>query len=157
MIDFSGVSGPEVRKKLAAAWASFFTAGILGDGDVQLFKNDITPSQLSVYADFTEADFTGYAAVPLGSIGWGGEGLDLDNNAKILANDLAVFTQSGVAVTNTVYGVYFRGPGDYLLGAYRFPTPIEMDADGNVITLELGLQIPSNAGVAGCDVDVSVQ
>lgn len=65
-----------------------------------LFQNNITPDVDSVFADFTECDFSGYlyAGLTLGPIL-----RDANDNAKTTALGIA-FTHNGGGTANDVYG-----------------------------------------------------
>lgn len=69
---------------------------------IKLYKNDITPDEASELADFTEADFSGYAE----------QALVLDGTAAIVGGkaqqdfDPAVFAHDGGATPNDLYGYF---------------------------------------------------
>lgn len=92
---------------------------------VHLFSNNFQPTNTSVLTDFTEADFTGYAAVQLTSWtvqAWQSQG------AAVTYSNPANFRPSGTTVLQTVYGYYVTvgsGPtylGAENIGAFPFPT-----------------------------------
>lgn len=100
-------------------------AGDLAACTVHLFKNDMTPTPTTVIGDLTEADYTGYAAQPVGA--WGGAFVNAEGKAQVTAPSLQ-FQPSGSTVTNVCYGYYYRsaGGGTPLLGAVRFDEPVAM-------------------------------
>ena len=67
---------------------------------LRLFKNNFTPSNSSVLADFTEADFTGYSALTLTGGSW--TTTQGDPTTGVYAQQ--AFTGTGTA--QTVYGYY---------------------------------------------------
>lgn len=92
-----------------------------GNYTLRLFKNDYTPSPTSALADFTEANFTDYAAKALASGSW------LPATTVSGAAQKAYDTeQSWVcgATGNTIYGYYVVDDTTGLLEyAERFDVP----------------------------------
>lgn len=102
---------------------------------VHLFKTDVTPSDISVIGDFTEADFTGYAAQTIAA--WDASQIDALTGRKFMTPTLgtpAIFTQTGVVLTNTVYGFWLEDNGA-LFFAERFENPVQMDTLGKTVTI----------------------
>jgi len=101
-----------------------------------LFKNDIVPTPSNVLADFTEADFTGYAqqSPVFGAV-------VIDENGIPVAPASSTFTASGSAITNTVYGMYLLDSTGALVGAARFDSPRGFAnlGDFEIVTLLFGL------------------
>lgn len=100
--------------------------------DVKLFKNDYQPVDGSVVGNFTEADFSGYAAVDMA-----GGAVDPANDAGGRAvatwNEVS-FTHNGGGVNNSIYGYYVVDGGGNLLWAERFSVaPISQDSNGDQI------------------------
>lgn len=106
---------------------------------VRLFKNDVTPTAGSVGADFTEADFTGYAAAD-----------PLEKGAPFIGSDGQWKTQfqrlqwdhDGGPNANTVYGWYVMSTGGtpQLLAAERFAEPKPMSAQPDAISLVIEIK-----------------
>lgn len=96
----------------------------INDVDVKLFQNDMTPTEDSGLADFTEADFSGYAAsagAQLSAPYPNEQGLPESNTG------LLNYTHSTGLVNNTIYGYYGVNTG-VLQFAQRFSEPVEMAA-----------------------------
>lgn len=120
-------------------------AGLLNGALVKLFKNDMTPSGLTLLADLDEADFTGYAAS--GAVTWDAGFTNEAGDGEIIG-DTKQFLASGAAVANTVYGYYVTsGDGLTLLFSERFAVPKLIDAAGKSITVIPRFQMPG-AGAA---------
>lgn len=108
---------------LVRLWLLLQASTALDDIDIRLFKSDTQPSPLTVPGDFTEADFTGYAAQPVAfNVAWD----DTAGNA-IIWTPSVIFAPSGTAVTNVIYGWYataaLGGTGDVVVACERFPSP----------------------------------
>ncbi len=108
---------------------------------LKLFKNNVTPGHESTVATFTEADFTGYAAITLTTTSWNagtagtGTGTALANKATI---DYAqqTFTMGVPGTTNTVYGYFITDTaGTTLVGAERFAASQSMSLSGDSIKI----------------------
>lgn len=115
---------------------------------LKLFKNNFVPGPGSTAADFTEADFTGYASIAIAS--WAAPALDAVSGRWYLSPSAGVesFTQTGVVSVNTVYGFFMiNGPGD-LICFERFDTPVEMDTNGKVLSLLMKINA---TGLEGAD------
>lgn len=111
-------------------------AAILSTPTVHLCVNspNITPGSLP--ADFTEATFTGYAAVAIST--WSAV-LNLMLNVIGIAGS-ALFVQTGTAITQTVTGYYVTdGTGAVFYGAELFPTPVPMSSIGSFVDLTVVL------------------
>jgi hypothetical protein len=109
---------------------------VFGTTKVHLFKNNYTPVDGSLFADFTEADFTGYAAVDLAM------NLPVTVAGKAsCTNNVAMQYIMGVpGVTNTVYGYYVALNADTfgygrLLWAERFDNPVYFTNTGDELDL----------------------
>lgn len=114
---------------------------------VHLFKNDIVPNPSTAIGDFTEADFDGYAAVTVTS--WDNTHIDPVNSLPYISNlTQALFAQTGIVITNTVYGFYVEDGAGAALFAQRFDAPILMDAIGKQIELNMRIFFQ---GVTGPD------
>jgi hypothetical protein len=101
---------------------------------LRLYKNDLVPDRYSGVDDFVEADFTGYAAV--GFVSWGTPFLNADDDAEV-DHDPIVFTQTGTATTNNIYGYFVTdGAGTTLWFSERNPAaPAAMDTTGKTYTV----------------------
>lgn len=116
-----------------------------GTTTIKLFQNDVEPTPDMVFADFTEADYTGYADIDVVAVpvAW-----DEANGDAALSFEGCHFQPTGSATTNTIYGYYMItglaafGGADSVLKAERFPAPIPMlgtmDAIDMVPILRIG-------------------
>lgn len=93
---------------------------------IHLYVNNVTPTTSSTLASFTEATFTGYAALALATIGASGV------TAHVASAIVASKTFTITAGTATVYGWYVTNAADSIMyWAERDPSaPITMDASG---------------------------
>lgn len=86
------------------------------DLTLRLFKNNLTPGNASVFSDFTEATFTGYAAKTLTGGAW-----TTTPGAPSVATYVAqTFTCSAAGTAETIYGYYITRAGKVWI-AERFP------------------------------------
>jgi hypothetical protein len=109
---------------------TIFSGGITGV--MKLFQNNITPAHNTVYADFTEATFSGYASQSLSGASVAGS---LDSSGRGVVTWTALtWTKSG-ATGNTIYGYWVENSSGVLLWCERFDSPIVMTADGAFLTL----------------------
>jgi hypothetical protein len=143
----SAIVSPVVAEQdyLFAIQASVFKTAA-ATTKIRLFKNDIVPGPGSLFADFTEADFTGYSAITVAS--WTSIAIDGVSGRFYVGSGLQTFSQSGVLITNTVYGMYVEDGAGGLLLASRFDTPVSMDTSGKTIDLLLKI---FNSGMDGPD------
>ena len=85
---------------------------------LRLYTNDITPAEADTAASYTEATFTGYAAITLTAANWTvTEGAP--SNASYAQQ---TFTSSADQTPQSVYGYYFtRVTSGRIAWAERFP------------------------------------
>lgn len=109
---------------------------IFGTTKVHLFKNNYVPDNTTVFSNFTEADFTGYAAQDLV--------MDLPvtvgGKATCTAHSVLSFTMGMPGTTNTVYGYYISLNADTfgygrLLWCERFDNPMYFTNFGDQLNL----------------------
>lgn len=97
-----------------------------------LFKNNKTPADADVLADYTEADFTGYAAAPLTPASW-----TVTAGAPTEATyPEETFTSSAGSQSQNVYGYYVKenNTDNVLRWAERFSDgPYQIVNNGDVI------------------------
>lgn len=117
--------------KLLEMLAALITAELDG-GSLRLFKNDFVPNENSVAGDFTVADFTGYANVAVAT--WGTPYLD-DLARPTTLGGLRTFAQTGTAVNNVVYGVYYLNATNELVWAERFAEPFAFAGTGTTLPI----------------------
>jgi len=104
-------------------------AGVLAT--LRLFQNDHDPAPTDLDANYVEADFSGYAAVDI-SAEWGAAFVNPFGQGQIDCLE-QVFTHSGGAVGNTVYGVYVTSNTGKVMYAERFSTPVLIETGGSFI------------------------
>lgn len=116
---------------------------------LHLFQNDLVPDCDTVLADLTEADFTGYAEIvllndldPQTCVGMIQGPHTLPDGSFALYIDEQVFTASGTALPNTVYGAYVTDDDGLLVAVKRFaePGPVGL-ATGDVVKVAGKLQL----------------
>jgi hypothetical protein len=98
----------------------------------RLFTNNITPGTATVLANFTEASFTGYAAVSGSTITW---------SAAALSGHIAFSNGSNITFNNTsaapvtIYGVYVTNAANTVLYYAELDpnAPISIPASGQYI------------------------
>jgi hypothetical protein len=92
--------------------------------EVHLAVAPFTPNPNSDPATFTEASYTGYAAVALGT--WAA--LErLPTGSQSVNGTVVHFAPTGTAITNTVVGYWIVTHAGVLIGYDTFPAPIPMD------------------------------
>ena len=111
-----------------------------GGMTLKLYKNNYTPVDASLLANFTEADFSGYAAAsPVMGIP-----VEVANKAVMQDTSSRTFTHNGGGTSNTVYGYFvLSNPGPDLVWAERFPAGITMAANGDQISIQLQFTLNS--------------
>jgi hypothetical protein len=98
---------------------------------LRLFQNNHTPGVADVNANYTEATFTGYASVALGT--WNPAFLNGSNQGEIDANPVT-FTRTAGATSNTIYGAYVTDNAGDVVYAEKFSAPITMASTGDTFT-----------------------
>lgn len=107
----------------------------------RLFKVSHTVAHGDTVSSFTEADFTGYAAITLNA--WPAASLDGSFNAISVHPDVT-FSMTGTGTTNDIYGVYVtNAAGTQLIGAEENPLGVQhMNASG--LTYVVGITVGDN-------------
>lgn len=110
---------------------------------VRLYRNDYTPVDASVLADFTEANFSGYAEQASGGYSFP---LTVGGKAQTTGTPKE-FTHNGGATANDIYGFYVvNNAGTKVLWAERIASaPVAMSANGHklIVTPQLTLSTES--------------
>jgi hypothetical protein len=105
---------------------------------LHLFKNNLTPTPNTLLADFTPADYSGYAAK---TVTWSDAYFDSNDDA-IVSGGEHLFAQTG-ATGNDIYGAYLTdSAGTKLLRSARLPdAPYPLDGAGDVlpVLVKIGL------------------
>lgn len=114
---------------LAQQWKTFLNSCTL-----RLFQNNHVPASTDTVANYTEATFTGYAAIA--TVSWGNAYL----NGALLGEIDEVnrtFTQTANTVTNTIFGYYITDVGGNLIFAESNPLGgFNMNAAGLVYIVQ---------------------
>jgi len=101
---------------------------------IALYRNDYIPVAASVLADFTEANFPGYApqsiSTPNPAFLNGGMAAEVDA-------DLVTFTQTA-GPAQVVYGYFVYDAALVVVAAQRFPAPVNMTGAG--ASLDVGVK-----------------
>lgn len=88
------------------------------DHVLKLYKNNITPAAGDVAGTYTEADFTGYAAVTLGGAGW----TVTPGDPSLAAFAQQTFLSSADQAVQQIYGYFLVGAVDGVIRwVERFP------------------------------------
>jgi len=119
---------------------------------LHLFQNDLVPDCATVLGDLTEADFTGYAEIellndedPQTCVGKLQGPHTLPDETFAIYVDEQVFTASGTANPNTIYGAYITDDDGLLIAVKRFaePGPVGL-ATGDVVKVAGMMQLACN-------------
>lgn len=105
-----------------------------GTAKLRLFKNNHTPDEADDISDYTEADFSGYAAATIGA--WNAATY-AGGLANVEATTAQTFTNSTGAVGNDVYGYYVTdSAGTVLYYAQRANSPpLSLQLAGEAVTI----------------------
>jgi hypothetical protein len=102
---------------------------------VRQFVNNYTPTEATLVGNLTEATYTGYAAVLLGTGTYGG----LSAQDSVIVNNASATFTAGMGVSpTTVYGWYltmllpYTGSTMYLLYVELYDVPINITVPGVV-------------------------
>jgi hypothetical protein len=98
---------------------------------LHLYQNNHTPSPTDVNGSYTEATFSGYGAVLLGT--WTAAFVNGSGQGEIDAA-MATFTHNGGGTANTIYGAYVTDQAGDVVYAELFPAPQVMSSLGNSIS-----------------------
>lgn len=94
------------------------------DTRLKLYSNDYTPVAGSTPGDFTEANFTGYAAKNLVRGSWNAPSTNVQLAAEIAYSAVQTWTPTS---NQTIYGYYVTNvAGDTVLYARKFVTPVSV-------------------------------
>ncbi len=89
-----------------------------GDLRIRLFKNNVTPTDASILANFTAATFTGYADITLTNGSW----VTTAGAPSTATYAVQTFTCSTAGTAETIYGyVIFRNGVSKVWFVERFP------------------------------------
>lgn len=105
---------------------------------VHLFKNNYTPSESTIAADLTEADFAGYAAVD--SLSWDAASTDINGKA-FSTHAAADFVRSSTGSSQTIYGWWLAGSSGQPLAIERLAAPITVTNEDDTISVSITLRL----------------
>lgn len=119
------------RKRMLNAWMRNLNTGVTFR--YHLFSNNVTVSDATVLADFTESAFPGYATHDIASAGWGSPTDDGTCSTSAAAD---ITTTSTGTSGETCYGYYVTDTADgaYIFGE-NFATPVSMALASTTITI----------------------
>lgn len=115
-------------------------AALIAPGYMGLFKNDFTPTPLSVAGDLTPADFSGYSlsltvVQPPHNL--------TPQRAACQMQQSFIATTASPFVPNTCYGYYIADvTGAILYASERFDVPIPIASVGDFISVNALLALP---------------
>lgn len=89
---------------------------------IHLIKANFSPSQQSQIADFTEADYTGYAAQAASS--WLNAAYIGNGKYESLSSAVLAFAPTAATVLDTIYGYWLADNNGLLVSVCKFLTPI---------------------------------
>lgn len=132
-------AGGLILGNLIVAEASMGGDGLLFECSVGLYTAGPALTPGMVLADFTAADFTGYA--PILAQTWGAPFIDADANLQ-LNSPVQQFVCTGTGVFDPVIGYYVwrEGTPDVLLFADRFSTPISLALLGDGVAFTISME-----------------
>lgn len=119
-------------------------AGIIGSwlnlAAIQLYMNDYTPDDTTVYSNLTEADFNGYTAGGIVLPGASGAFQNGDNKAEIGYDEVS-WTKGVGGTGDTIYGYMIVDAVGNLVAVERFATPVDMNTDGSILNLDVAVTL----------------
>lgn len=124
---------PDEGERVMLNYLTNVTAFTLNSRTLKLYKAIAAPlGDGTVLADFTEANFNGYAATSVGS--WAAA-MTISNKAKAVGTP-RTWTRSAGATSNTILGYYVISQDTlFCLWAEEFDTPIAMNIIGDTVTV----------------------
>lgn len=122
-------ASPNVLAYLAYIWSQ-----VGAKLTCKLYQNDVTPDKDTVIGDLTEATFSGYAPVTITGWNFGSVGLDAEDRAVTVGDNVPIFTHSGGATDNMIYGYYVVDNVGALMWVQRIDeAPVPIDAAGRFV------------------------
>lgn len=125
--------------------------GLWNDVVIKLFQNDFTPNVNTVLADFTEADFSGYASVNQVAT-WLTPFVDANGIPRMM-NAQMQFDHDGGVTANAIFGYWVeKAITGELLWAERFvdgPFNLALITDAIALTLAIAIYTLISAEVVG--------
>lgn len=159
MLTFSGITPVSELKRVLNAWMAIAFPASPNRAEMHLFKNNFTVSSTAVLADFTEADFDGYALGTMGDItDFAPAKVDGDGNVSRVMNLLINFAGDPTQTTpNTIYGWYLTSVSSgILLQAGNFVTPLDFTVPNAQLDMEYAARIISGGVEGGIDAEYGI-
>lgn len=117
--------------------------------DIMLFQNDIVPDPNGDATQFTECDFTGYAAKVLALANTAPMSINPEGDYYV-AFPHFFWASTGTTVSNSIYGFWVSGEvmgeADTVIWAHRFETPFQMVGPPDLLIVEPRLILGQPAG-----------
>jgi len=110
---------------------------------VKLAQGAFDPTNTSDPADFTIADYDGYADVTVAV--WEAPHLHPDGTAETVPTALATFVPTGNTTPNTITGYWMEAADGSYLGGEKFDNPIPMVETTDRINLVVKWQVAPSA------------
>jgi len=108
---------------------------------IRLFQNDLTPGNLTVLGDITEANFSGYVSKTLANST--PAVIDVSNKALTIWDPL-LWSHNGGATANSIYGYYVLDGTGGLVYIERDPSaPVSMSMLGSTYVVNPRLTVDS--------------
>lgn len=106
---------------------------------LHLYTNDVTPGETDTTASYTEATFTGYAAITLTAASW----VVTEGAPSNAAYPQQTFTSSADQTSQSVYGYYLtRVTSGRIAWAERFPSgPFVIANNGDNVKVTLNFTL----------------
>jgi hypothetical protein len=103
-----------------------YVNALSGTWNIDLFQNNHTPAEGDTSANYTVANFTGYAQGSVVNANWGAVSVTA-HVASTTQSSANVFTAGSTATAQTVYGYYITDSGGVLKYAESFASPVTMN------------------------------
>jgi len=159
MLEFSIGIANDLTNEMFSAWVTSWFPATPNFAKLHLFKNDFVPTRASVLADFTEADFDGYAAVDL-PVASSFPAIQLDalgNLTQVIPGTYTFTGDDPQTAAQSVYGYYVTDQaGAVLVGFHRFLDPVDFTSASMQLVLELAFRLAAEFGRSGADVESGI-
>lgn len=120
-----------IKKRLAGQFS--FEMSLDANTTVHLFKNDWTEDCDPVAGDFTEANFSGYAAIAMAG-NWSSTPSYAGGAATVQGPGIATFTHNGGGTANDIYGYWLTrtSDGTFLFAEKNPAGPVTLSTNGQI-------------------------
>lgn len=114
-------------------------AELFATPELGCFVNDFTPGPGSAYGDYTEATFSGYAAVSLASLS---ANLSNGPDQKLRTQSCLFAADASLAGPfETIYGVFVNDGSSTAYAGERLDTPITIDSVGEFLQFDFNFTL----------------